>query len=155
MPRVHREDLARLGAKLVHQLLQVLLELELDARQLGVVQVDQPVDDEQVRAQRHLVLLLRVLEVAVEHLDDRILAVDLALVVLRDDLDLLAQVLHLDQTHQLAPLVEDLQPVGRARNFSSSRLPSLSSFFRISLAAARLLLLLHPLDLHPQVGLRV
>ena len=38
------------------------------APDLGVVQVDQPVDHEQVRAQRHLVLLLRVLEVPVEHL---------------------------------------------------------------------------------------
>ena len=38
------------------------------APDLGVVQVDQPVDHEQVRAQRHLVLLLRILEIPVEHL---------------------------------------------------------------------------------------
>ena len=44
-------------------------------------------------------------------LDDGVLAVDFPLVVLRDDLDLLAEILHLDEPHQLAPLVEDLEPV--------------------------------------------
>ena len=104
---VPRQDLARLRTKLLDELLQVPLELELDAParwgevgwkgregvsgvagcgrgggggkagsgwngrpgrevrrrrrrapDLGIVQVDQPVDHEQVRAQRHLVLLL-------------------------------------------------------------------------------------------------
>mmetsp|Transcript_22423 Transcript_22423/g.53224 ORF Transcript_22423/g.53224 Transcript_22423/m.53224 type:complete len:443 (-) Transcript_22423:248-1576(-) len=108
---VPRQNLARLRAKLLDELLQIPLELKLDAPDLGIVQVDQPVDHEQVRAQRHLVLLLRVLEVPVEHLDDGVLAVDFPLVVLRDDLDLLAEILHLDEPHQLAPLVEDLEPV--------------------------------------------
>ena len=37
------------------------------------------------------------------YLDDGVLAVDFPLVVLRDDLDLLAEILHLDEPHQLAP----------------------------------------------------
>lgn len=45
------------------------------------------------------------------HLDDSILAVDLALVVLAQHLNLLAQLLHLCHAHNLAPLVVYLDTV--------------------------------------------
>ena len=41
-----------------------------------------------MRPDRHLVLLLCLIDVAVEHLKNGILPVDVSLVVLRDDLDL-------------------------------------------------------------------
>ena len=47
-----------------------------------------------------LMLLLGLVQIAVQHLDDRILAINLALVVLRKDLDVLAQLLHLRQRRQ-------------------------------------------------------
>ena len=61
---------------------RTLLKLKLDAAQPSIVQVDEPVDHDEMCALRHLVLLIGILQVAVKHLDDRILAVHLALMVL-------------------------------------------------------------------------
>mmetsp|Transcript_17759 Transcript_17759/g.45920 ORF Transcript_17759/g.45920 Transcript_17759/m.45920 type:complete len:311 (-) Transcript_17759:4-936(-) len=119
--RVRADNLSALISKLRRQLGEILLELELELLGTLRMQLEQPIHSLQMRAQRHLILLLGLLEIAVEHLDDCILAIDLALVILRDDLDLLAQVLDLHQTHELAPLVHDLQPV-HARVFLLLRL---------------------------------
>lgn len=53
----------------------------------------------QVGTECHLVLLLCLLDVAVEHLNDGILTVHIALVVLGNDLNVLLQRLHLRSLH--------------------------------------------------------
>mmetsp|Transcript_57745 Transcript_57745/g.182942 ORF Transcript_57745/g.182942 Transcript_57745/m.182942 type:complete len:476 (-) Transcript_57745:334-1761(-) len=105
------DNLGALRVKLLLQGVEVEVELLLQALDARVLEVDQRVEGLQVRPERHLVLLLGILEVAVQHLDDGILAVHLALVVLGEDLDLFAKILHLGQAHDLAPLVVDLDRV--------------------------------------------
>mmetsp|Transcript_6712 Transcript_6712/g.16210 ORF Transcript_6712/g.16210 Transcript_6712/m.16210 type:complete len:469 (+) Transcript_6712:153-1559(+) len=76
------DDVGPLRLKVVLELPDLGLKLALQLPHLGVVQVNQRVHVLQVAPQRHLVLLLRLVQVAVEHLDDGVLHVDLPLVVL-------------------------------------------------------------------------
>ena len=66
--------------------------------------VDEAVDGGEVGAVCGLVLLFGLFEVAVEHLQDGILAVNIALVRLRKDLNVLAQLLQLCEAHDTRQL---------------------------------------------------
>mmetsp|Transcript_37915 Transcript_37915/g.90048 ORF Transcript_37915/g.90048 Transcript_37915/m.90048 type:complete len:206 (+) Transcript_37915:1336-1953(+) len=111
LPGVRVLDLRALRVKLLLEGLEVRVELFLQRLHPEVLQVQEALHDPQVPPERELVLLLGVLEVAVEHLDDGVLAVDLALMVLAQDLDVLSQLLDLGHPHDLPPLVVDLDRV--------------------------------------------
>ena len=66
---------------------------------------------DEVVAESHLELLLRFVEVSVEHLQDGVLSVDLSVVVLLVDLDLLFQLLGFSEPQQFSPMCENLHPV--------------------------------------------
>lgn len=51
-----------------------------------------------------LVLVVGLVQIFVEHLDESLLGVELSLIVLRVDVDLVAQFLRLGDTHDLAPV---------------------------------------------------
>jgi len=89
----------------------VSLELLVEPTQSRVLQGDELVNVNQVVAEGHLVLLLRLVEVAVDHLKDGILGVDLSVVILLVDLHLLLELLGLGDPHDLTPVGEDLHAV--------------------------------------------
>ena len=89
----------------------VSLELLVEPTQSRVLQGDELVNVDQVVAEGHLVLLLRLIEVAVDHLQDGVLGVDLSVVVLLVDLHLLLELLGLGDSHDLTPVREDLHSV--------------------------------------------
>ena len=84
--------------------LELLLEPPLQIVQARIVQLEELVHVDEVGAKRHLQLLLGLFQVAVKHLQNRILAVHVSLMVLRNNLNVLFQRLGLGQTHYLAPL---------------------------------------------------
>jgi hypothetical protein len=63
---------------------------------------------DEVVAEGYLVLVLSLIKVLVEHLDEGLLRVELALVVLRVDIDLVLQLLRLGYPHDLAPIGQQL-----------------------------------------------
>ena len=84
----------------VHDLIFLCIELALDDTHIALkllmepgkprlLQLDKVVDVDQVVAQRHLVLLLSLIQIAIEHLKDRILSVNLTIVVLLVNLNFL------------------------------------------------------------------
>jgi hypothetical protein len=84
----------------VHDLIFLRIELALDDTHIALkllmepgkprlLQLDKVVDVDQVVAQRHLVLLLSLIQIAIEHLKDRILSVNLTIVVLLENLNFL------------------------------------------------------------------
>ena len=65
----------------------------------------------QVVAKGHLVLLLGLVEIAIDHLKNGILGIDLSVVILLIDLHLLLELLGLCDSHDLTPVSEDLHSV--------------------------------------------
>ncbi len=65
----------------------------------------------QVVAKSHLVLLLGLIEIAIDHLKYGILGIDLSVVILLIDLHLLLKLLGLGDSHDLTPVSEDLHSV--------------------------------------------
>ena len=102
------QDLRLLSVKLALQVPNPLQELVVELLQPQVLQVDQRVDHLVVGAQARAVLLLRLLQVLVEHLDHGVLPVHAPLVVLAEDLDFLLEALDLGLSHDLAPFLVDL-----------------------------------------------
>lgn len=82
----------------------VSLELLVEPTQSRVLQGDELINVNQVVAEGHLVLLLRLVEVAVDHLKDGVLGVYLSVVVLLVDLHLLLELLGLGDPHDLTPV---------------------------------------------------
>lgn len=89
----------------------ISLELLMQASQSRVLQCDELVNMNQVVAKGHLVLLLGLVEVAIDHLQDGILGIDLSVVILLIDLHLLLELLGLGDSHDLTPVGEDLHSV--------------------------------------------
>ena len=84
----------------IHDLIFLRIELALDDAHIALkllmepgkprlLQFDKIVDVDQVVAQRHLVLLLSLIQIAIEHLQNRILSVNLTIVVLLENLNFL------------------------------------------------------------------
>ena len=65
----------------------------------------------QVVTQGHLVLLLRLVQVTVNHLQDRVLRVNLSVVVLLVDLHLFFELFGLGNSHDLTPVGKNLHAV--------------------------------------------
>ena len=84
----------------IHDLIFLRIELALDDAHIALKLLMEPgkprllqfykiVDVDQVVAQRHLVLLLSLIQIAIEHLQNRILSVNLTIVVLLENLNFL------------------------------------------------------------------
>jgi len=104
-------DFVLLTVKLGLNYREVTLELLMEAPKARLLQCDQFIDMNKVVPQRHLVLLLGLVEVAVDHLKDCILRIDLSVVVLLVNLHLLLQLFCLGNTHDLTPVCENLHAV--------------------------------------------
>mmetsp|Transcript_19219 Transcript_19219/g.30694 ORF Transcript_19219/g.30694 Transcript_19219/m.30694 type:complete len:268 (-) Transcript_19219:150-953(-) len=96
-------DVLALDAELLHESGYVSAEFIVQRKQPALLDLKQAVHVQQVAPHSHLVLLLRFIKVSVQHLKDRILSVDVSLVILRDDFHLLLQLLGLRRTHDLEP----------------------------------------------------
>lgn len=104
-------DLLLLAVELSLDYGDISLELLMQASQSRVLQGDELVNMNQVVAKGHLVLLLGLVEVAIDHLQYGILGIDLSIVILLIDLHLLLELLGLGDPHDLTPVGEDLHPV--------------------------------------------
>jgi len=84
----------------IHDLIFLRIELPLDDAHIALkllmepgkprlLELDKIVDVDQVVAQRHLILLLSFIQITIEHLQNRILSVNLTIVVLLENLNFL------------------------------------------------------------------
>lgn len=96
-------NLGALAQELLLKLVHVIFELLLEHLQALVLDLDQVVDVLDVAAQSHLVLILGLVEVAVEHLENSIAPVHLAAVSLCHDIDLLGELLGFGGSEFCAP----------------------------------------------------
>jgi len=100
--------LAPLGLELGLGQAQVLAELAVERLNAELLQVEQRVDGLHVPPERRQVLVLGVFQILVQHLDLRVPPVDLALMVLGQDLDVGPQVLNAGLAQELPPRRVDL-----------------------------------------------
>mmetsp|Transcript_27850 Transcript_27850/g.75299 ORF Transcript_27850/g.75299 Transcript_27850/m.75299 type:complete len:413 (+) Transcript_27850:1299-2537(+) len=111
LPHMGIYDLRALHFKLLLERFQVLRKISLQRFHALVLQIHEALHHQHVRAYRHAILLLCLLQVSIEHLHDGILPVHFSLMVLTQYLDVAPQFLHLGHAHDLAPLVVYLNTV--------------------------------------------
>jgi hypothetical protein len=76
----------------------------MQATQARVLECNKLIDVNEVIAKCHLMLLLSLVEVTIDHLKNSVLRIDLSVVVLLVDLHLLLQLLGLGHSHDLTPV---------------------------------------------------
>jgi len=86
-------------------------EDSLSVQEAALLDLQEPVHVQQVASDSDLMLLLGLIKVTVEHLQDGIFPVNISVVILRDDLNLLLQVLGGVGPHDLQPALLDLAHV--------------------------------------------
>jgi hypothetical protein len=104
-------DLVFLAVELRLDYREVPLKLLVKATEPRVLQGDELVHMDQVVTKGHLMLLLSLIKVTINHLKDGILSIDLSIVVLLIDLHLLLELFGFCDSHDLTPVSEDLHSV--------------------------------------------
>ena len=89
----------------------ISLEFFVKASHARLLEGNQVIDVNKMVSESHLVLLLGLIEVTIEHLKNGILCIDLSIMILLVDLNLLLECLGLGQTEPLTPLSQDFHPI--------------------------------------------
>jgi hypothetical protein len=97
-----------LEAVLVFEDGDVPTELLLQAADACILNRGQVLDVDEVVAEGHLELVFGLVQVLIDHLDERFLRVQLPLIVLRVDVDFVFELLGLGDPHNLPPVSEEL-----------------------------------------------
>ena len=90
---------------------EVPLELLVEAAESRILQGYQLVNVDQVVPQGHLMLLLRLVQVTVNHLQNGVLGVHFSVMVLLIDLHFLLELFGFGNSHDLTPVSKDLHSV--------------------------------------------